>query len=189
MICMGLGGRASEEVILGTISTGAQNDLEKITEMAYSKVAVYGMSKEVGLVSFPHNENRFNKPYSEDTAKRIDREVKELIDSAYQRTMNLIKDKKDLVTNLAETLLQKEVLGSEQLEGILGPRPYKTEVLRNIDRFRQGFGKDNEALEENQQAQLEETIQKDEPQQDGNDETDDSQITLPQEKKETIVAS
>eukprot|EP01026_Neomeris_dumetosa_P021676 TRINITY_DN1889_c0_g1_i1.p1 TRINITY_DN1889_c0_g1~~TRINITY_DN1889_c0_g1_i1.p1 ORF type:complete len:847 (-),score=172.02 TRINITY_DN1889_c0_g1_i1:423-2813(-) len=144
MICMTLGGRASEEVLLGSISTGAQNDLEKITQMAYNKVAIYGMSKEVGLVSFPQNENRIDKPYSEDTAQRIDIEVRKMIDTSYQRTLDLISSKKDLVGKLAEALLQKEVLGAEQLEEILGPRPFKTQALRNIDKFRDGFQQDKE---------------------------------------------
>eukprot|EP01024_Parvocaulis_polyphysoides_P019178 TRINITY_DN1864_c0_g1_i5.p2 TRINITY_DN1864_c0_g1~~TRINITY_DN1864_c0_g1_i5.p2 ORF type:complete len:187 (-),score=47.43 TRINITY_DN1864_c0_g1_i5:294-854(-) len=144
MMCMTLGGRAAEEILLGSISTGAQNDLEKITQMAYNKVAVFGMNKEVGLVSFPPNENRIDKPYSEDTAQRIDLEVRSLIDTAYDQTRELIQSKKDLVGKLAEALLVKEVIGAEQLEEILGPRPFKSQALRNIDKFRDGFKQDKE---------------------------------------------
>jgi len=81
--------------------------------MAYNKVAVFGMNKEVGLVSFPPNENRIDKPYSEDTAQRIDLEVRSLIDTAYDQTRELIQSKKDLVGKLAEALLVKEVIGAE----------------------------------------------------------------------------
>ena len=87
MIAMALGGRAAEQVMLGKISTGAQNDLERVTKMAYSQVAIYGMNPALGLVSFPPEENQFNRPYSEDTARMIDSEVRDLITGAYTRTL------------------------------------------------------------------------------------------------------
>lgn len=88
---------------------GAQNDLERITKMAYGQVAIYGMNEKVGLVSFPSEEGQFNKPYSEGTAKLIDEEVRNLVMSAYERTVKLLTEKKDLVEKLALTLLDKEV--------------------------------------------------------------------------------
>lgn len=76
MICMTLGGRAAEEVIIGKVSTGAQNDLEKVTKIAYAKVTIYGMNEKIGLLSFPPDENRLDKPYSQDTAKMMDEEAR-----------------------------------------------------------------------------------------------------------------
>lgn len=78
MICMTLGGRAAEEVVIGRVSTGAQNDLEKVTKIAYAKVTIYGMNAKIGLLSFPPDENRLDKPYSQDTAKMIDEEARSL---------------------------------------------------------------------------------------------------------------
>ncbi|CAL5225560.1 g8397 [Coccomyxa viridis] len=141
MTCMALGGRAAEQVMLGKISTGAQNDLERITKMAYGQVAIYGMNEKVGLVSFPSEEGQFNKPYSEGTAKLIDEEVRNLVMSAYERTVKLLTEKKDLVEKLALTLLDKEVVSSADLTDILGERPYHTTEMRNIDKFRDGFAK------------------------------------------------
>ena len=88
---------------------GAQNDLERITKMAYSQVAIYGMNAKVGLVSYPNEEGSFNKPYSNETARLIDDEVRKMVQSAYERTISLLEEKKTLVTALAETLLQKDV--------------------------------------------------------------------------------
>jgi len=109
MRCVALGGRASEEVLLGNISTGAQNDLEKVTKMAYAEVGLYGMNGKVGLVSYPPEDNSFNKPYSESTAKMIDEEVRNLIDRAYTATKDIVTEKKELIVKMAEALLAKEV--------------------------------------------------------------------------------
>lgn len=135
MMAMALGGRAAEEVMLGKISTGAQNDLERVTRSAYSQVAIYGMNEAVGLLSFPPEEGRLDKPYSEDTARLIDTEVRALVDEAYKRTLGLLKDKKSLVEDMAQALLSKEVLNLEELEALLGKRPYNSVELRNIDRY------------------------------------------------------
>lgn len=140
MIAMALGGRAAEEVMLGKISTGAQNDLERVTRMAYSQVAVYGMNASIGLLSFPQEENRFDKPYSEETAKMIDFEVRNLVKMAYVRTKELLLEKKDLVEAMAKALLEKEVLNADELEALLGKRPFVSNEMRNIDKFRGGFG-------------------------------------------------
>ncbi|HTI09634.1 MAG TPA: ATP-dependent zinc metalloprotease FtsH [Puia sp.] len=126
-ICMTLGGRASEELNFGKISTGAQNDLQQITRIAYSMVTVYGMNEKVGNVSFydPAAENSFTKPYSEETSKIIDEEVRKLIDKAFIATKELLTTKSKEVNLLAEALLQKEVLFQSDVEALIGKRPYE----------------------------------------------------------------
>jgi cell division protease FtsH len=127
-ICMTLGGRAIEDLIFGKVSTGAQNDLQVITRMAYAMVTVYGMNDKVGNVSFydPNSDQAFTKPYSEETAKMIDEEVRLLIDKAYQRTKALLTERLENVKILAKELLKKEVLYQADLERLIGKRPYDT---------------------------------------------------------------
>lgn len=126
-ICMTLGGRASEEIFFSKISTGAQNDLQQITRMAYAMVTVYGMNDKVGNISFydPQQENTFTKPYSDETAKLIDEEVRKLIDAAYDRTKKLLTDKKHEVETLATALLEREVLFQSDVEALIGKRPFE----------------------------------------------------------------
>lgn len=126
-ICMTLGGRASEEIFFNKISTGAQNDLQQITRMAYAMVTVYGMNDKVGNISFydPQQENTFTKPYSDETAKLIDEEVRKLIDEAYNRTRKLLTEKKHEVETLATALLEREVLFQSDVEALIGKRPFE----------------------------------------------------------------
>jgi len=126
-ICMTLGGRASEDIFFDKISTGAQNDLQQVTRMAYAMVSVYGMNDKIGNVSFydPMQENSFTKPYSEETSKLIDEEVRKLIDGEYGRTKKLLTEKKAQVEKLAEALLEKEVLFQSDVEALIGKRPYE----------------------------------------------------------------
>ncbi|MBL7769284.1 MAG: ATP-dependent zinc metalloprotease FtsH [Flavipsychrobacter sp.] len=134
-ICMTLGGRAAEDIFFNKISTGAQNDLQQITRIAYSMVTVYGMNDKVGNVSFydPQNENSFTKPYSEETSKLIDEEVRKLIDLAYERTKKLLSEKKQQVEILAEKLLDKEVLFQSDVEQLIGKRPYEEKKMLEVD--------------------------------------------------------
>jgi AFG3 family protein len=140
-MCMTLGGRAAEQLVFAAVSTGAQNDLEKVTRAAYARVAIYGMNAKVGMLSFPPDDNRLDKPYSQETAALIDSEVRDLVASAYERTLGLLRERLPLVEALAQTLLKKEVLGVEELTAVLGERPFKRvgEGLRNIDRYRLGI--------------------------------------------------
>jgi cell division protease FtsH len=134
-ICMTLGGRASEDIFFGKISTGAQNDLQQITRIAHAMVTVYGMSTKVGNISYydPNQDQSFSKPYSEETSKIIDQEVRALIDVAYVRTKQLLTDKKSDVEKLAEELLLKEVLFQSDVEALIGPRPYGEKKLLTDD--------------------------------------------------------
>ncbi|KAG7653421.1 Peptidase M41-like [Arabidopsis suecica] len=139
MTCMTLGGRAAEQVLIGRISTGAQNDLEKVTKMTYAQVAVYGFSDKIGLLSFPQREDEFSKPYSNRTGAMIDEEVREWVGKAYKRTVELIEEHKEQVAQIAELLLEKEVLHQDDLTKVLGERPFKSGETTNYDRFKSGF--------------------------------------------------
>ncbi len=134
-ICMSLGGRASEDIFFNKISTGAQNDLQQITRTAYAMVTVYGMNDKVGNVSFydPQQENAFTKPYSEETSKIIDQEVRKLIDQSFERTKLLLTQKKEEVKKLAEALLEKEVLFQSDVETLIGKRPFEEKKLLDVD--------------------------------------------------------
>ncbi|WP_153797072.1 ATP-dependent zinc metalloprotease FtsH [Foetidibacter luteolus] len=134
-ICMTLGGRASEDIFFGKISTGASNDLQQITRMAYAMVTVYGMNDKVGNISFydPSQENMFTKPYSEETGKMIDEEVRKLIDNAYERTKALLTQRKPEVEKLAKELLVKEVLFQSDVETLIGKRPYEEKKLLDVE--------------------------------------------------------
>ncbi len=133
-ICMTLGGRASEEIFFGKISTGASNDLQQITKIAYSMVTVYGMNDKIGNISYydPSQENYFTKPYSEETGKMIDTEVRKLIDEAYTKTKNLLIEKKSDVEKLAKELLVKEVLFKSDLETLIGKRPFEEKKILDV---------------------------------------------------------
>ena len=125
-MCMTLGGRVAEDIIFGKISTGAQNDLERITKLAYAMVTIYGMNEKVGNVSFndTQGEYQFNKPYSEKTSELIDDEVRNQINAVYARTKQLLTDKRDGLEKLANKLIEKEILFQSDLEEILGKRPF-----------------------------------------------------------------
>jgi AFG3 family protein len=129
MMCMTLGGRVAEDIVFNKISTGAQNDLQRITNMAYGMVTVYGMNEKIGNVSFydPSNENAFTKPYSEATAREIDEEVRKIIQIAYDRTKILLSEKRDQLEVIAQALLKKEILFKSDLEEIIGHRPFEIE--------------------------------------------------------------
>lgn len=127
-VCATLGGRAAEELIFNKISSGAQNDLEKVTKTAYSMVCVYGMSEKVGNVSYYDSSGQsdysFSKPYSEKTAELIDAEIKELISVAFVRAKEILSKNKKGHKELAELLLEREVIFTEDLEKIFGVRPW-----------------------------------------------------------------
>lgn len=125
-MCMTLGGRIAEDIFFGKISTGAQNDLERITKLAYSMITIYGMNEKVGHVSFhdPQGEYGYQRPYSEKTAELIDQEVRALIQKAYDITKALLTEKKDDLEKVAKALLEKEILFKADLENLIGRRPF-----------------------------------------------------------------
>jgi len=128
-ICGLLGGRLAEEAVFGEISTGAQNDLEKITGIAYNMVTVYGMSEKLGNLSFYESNNPYygapgmDKKYGEETARLIDQEVKEIVESAATSVRALLQENRDKLEQLTGELLAKEMLQYCQIEEILGKRP------------------------------------------------------------------
>ncbi|QKJ32785.1 ATP-dependent metallopeptidase FtsH/Yme1/Tma family protein [Mucilaginibacter mali] len=126
-MCMTMGGRVAEDITFGRISTGAQNDLERITKLSYAMVTVYGMNDKVGNVSFndTQGEYQFNKPYSEKTSELIDSEVRTLINDVYATTKKLLIEKREGLEKLANKLLEKEILFQSDLEEILGKRPFE----------------------------------------------------------------
>ncbi len=126
-MCMSLGGRAVEEIVFHKISTGALSDLQHVTRMAYAMVSMYGMNDVIGNISFydPNSESSLTKPYSEETGKMIDDEVRKLVEKAYQRVRALLVEKVDEVKMIAEELLKKEVLFKDDLERMIGKRPYE----------------------------------------------------------------
>ena len=127
-----LGGRAAEEVLIGKVSTGALNDLERATKQAYAMVVYYGLSK-LGNISYydssGEREYSFSKPYSEKTAEEIDREVHSIIDEAYQTAKKILSENKDKLTQLAKQLQEKEVIFTEDMEKIYGKRAFEIENI------------------------------------------------------------
>ena len=127
-ICAALGGRAAEKLIFNQISTGALSDLEKVTRQARSIVSVYGLNDAIGNLTYydstGQSENSFNKPYSEKTAQIIDEEISNIIETQYKRACDLLKKNKSKLTQLAERLLEKEVIFKDDLSNILGKRPF-----------------------------------------------------------------
>ncbi|XP_049578746.1 mitochondrial inner membrane m-AAA protease component AFG3L1 [Syngnathus scovelli] len=140
-MCMMLGGRVAESVFFGRITTGAQDDLKKVTQSAYAQVVQFGMSEKVGQVSFElprQGEMVLEKPYSEATAELIDEEVRALVERAYAHTHQLVRDKKDLVELVGKRLLEKEVLDKADMLELLGPRPF--EEKSTYEDFVEGTG-------------------------------------------------
>jgi ATP-dependent metalloprotease FtsH len=140
-MCATLGGRAAEQLTFNRISTGALSDLERVTKQAYAMTSIYGLNERVGNISFYDSQGRdaFTKPYSEDTAKMIDEEVSKLIESQYQRALELLGKNQDKLAQLADRLLTSEVIFKEDLEAVFGKRQWdpieevSTEVVAEIE--------------------------------------------------------
>jgi cell division protease FtsH len=155
-MCSALGGRAAEELIFKKVSSGAQNDLEKVTKQAHAMVSYFGMSEKVGNVSYydstGQSEYSFTKPYSEKTAELIDEEVKALIDAQYLRAKKILKNHTEGHKKLAELLLDREVIFSEDLEKIFGKRPWESKIIESENGQETEEEKKEEAAEKSEEA-------------------------------------
>ena len=155
MVCMTLAGRASEDIFFDKVTTGASDDLRKVTQILYSMVQIYGMNDRIGNLSFPKDQGGGfpERPYSEQTAVAMDEEAKKLVDGAYNRTLDLIRDNKEQVQKLAELLLEKETVNHDDIVNCLGPRPHggNNEYNEFINSFKH-------AQEEAQEAEEKDTL-------------------------------
>jgi len=146
-MCMTLGGRAAEMIFFNRITTGAQDDLQKVTRSAYAQITKFGMNDRVGNVSFEEDKSGMNmvKPFSENTSQIIDEEAKKMISAAMDRTIKLLTDHKEDVIKLAERLLEKEVLSRDDVVELLGPRPFAEKT--SYEEFVEGTGSIEEDTE------------------------------------------
>jgi AFG3 family protein len=133
IVCMALAGRAAEEVFFGSVTTGASDDLRRVTDMVYNMIQLFGMNPRLGQLAFPKDPNAFweERPYSEKTAQAMDEEAKTLVDTAYQRTLTLIREKKDAVEKVASTLLAQETINHDDIVELIGPRPFVGDAMYN----------------------------------------------------------
>jgi cell division protease FtsH len=136
-MCATMGGRAAEKVTFNRISTGALSDLEKVTKQARAMVTVYGLNEKIGNVTYydssGQNEYNFSKPYSEETAMVIDKEISALIESQYQRAIQILEENKDKLNQLADILIEKEVIFKDDLEAIFGKRKFDSNLQEEMD--------------------------------------------------------
>lgn len=158
-MCATLAGRASERIIFDKISTGALNDLEKVTKQARAIVSVYGLNDVIGNITYYDSSNNgdysFTKPYSEATAQKIDEEISKIIEEQYQRAISILSENKDKLTTLAELLLKEEVIFKKDLEAVFGPRPFQQEV---IEAPKKEENKEDSDATANKEENKEETI-------------------------------
>lgn len=135
-MCATMGGRAAEKVIFNNISTGALSDLEKVTKQARAMVTVYGLNEKLGNITYYDSSGQtdynFSKPYSEETARTIDQEISIMIEAQYQRAISILEENKDKLNQLADILIEKEVIFKDDLENIFGKRPFDKQILEEI---------------------------------------------------------
>ena len=150
-MCSILGGRAAEETVIGHISTGAMNDLERVTKQAYGMIAYAGMSEKLSNLCYYNNEEySFNRPYSEKTAETIDQEVHAMITAQYERAKEILREHKEGHAQLAQILIEREVIFAEDVEKIFGKRPWTS-------RSEEIFGSNDEVATETKQPVGDET--------------------------------
>ncbi|MGP1501656.1 MAG: ATP-dependent zinc metalloprotease FtsH [Bergeyella cardium] len=156
-MCATLGGRAAEQVIFNNISTGALSDLEKVTKQAQAMVTIYGLSENIGNISYYDSSGQsdysFNRPYSEETATKIDAEIKSIIENQYQRAISILTDNKDKLDILANKLLEKEVIFREDLEEIFGKRAWDPELTEQP--LQEELNKEQDSTQEAEEIKLE----------------------------------
>jgi len=156
IVMMALAGRAAEEVFFGKVTTGASDDLRRVTDLVYSTIQVYGMNPRVGQLAFPKDPNSMpgDKPYSDSTAEAMDEEARKIVDDAYTNTVNLIREKKDEVEKVAKLLLDKETITHDDIIDLVGPRPftgneaYQEYVSKRIVKEKEVEGNEEDEVEE-----------------------------------------
>lgn len=133
IVCMALAGRAAEEVFFGSVTTGASDDLRRVTDIVYNMIQVFGMNPRLGQLAFPKDPNAMwdERPYSEKTAQAMDEEAKTLVDAAYKKTLELIREKKDAVEKVASLLLSQETITHDDIVDLIGPRPFAGDATYN----------------------------------------------------------
>ena len=133
IVCMALAGRAAEEVFFGNVTTGASDDLRRVTQLVYSTIQLYGMNSRVGQLAFPQKEGGMpgERPYSDATAEAMDEEARSVVNAAYQRTLTLIREKKEQVELVAKFLLEKETITHDDVLDLVGPRPFQGDAAYN----------------------------------------------------------
>ena len=153
-MCATLGGRAAEDLFLGRISTGAMNDLERVTKQAYGMIAYLGMSEKLpNLCYYNNDEYSFNRPYSEKTAELIDEEVKRMVNEQYERAKKILSEHKEGHNQLAQQLIEKEVIFAEDVEQIFGKRPWASRSEEIITANQTSKGLKEAAEEESKRAE------------------------------------
>jgi AFG3 family protein len=152
IVCMALAGRAAEEIFFGGVTTGASDDLRRVTDLVYSTIQVYGMNPRLGQLAFPKDPNAMfdERQYSEKTAKAMDEEAKQIVDEAYQRTLELLREHKDDVLKVAQLLLDKETITHDDVYDLVGARPFKGDAQYDefVSRRKEIFGTANGDKEE-----------------------------------------
>lgn len=133
IVCMALAGRAAEEIFFGRVTTGASDDLRRVTDLVYSTIQLYGMNERLGHLAFPKDPNAMfdERPYSEKTARVMDEEAKTIVDNAYERTLELLRAKKNEVEIVAKSLLKNETIVHDDVSDLVGPRPFKGDPQYN----------------------------------------------------------
>uniref|UniRef100_A0A7S2U6Q7 AAA+ ATPase domain-containing protein n=1 Tax=Attheya septentrionalis TaxID=420275 RepID=A0A7S2U6Q7_9STRA len=146
IVCMALAGRAAEEVFFGGVTTGASDDLRRVTGLVYSTIQVYGMNQRVGQLAFPQDPNAMpgDKPYSDATAEAMDEEARAIVDAAYQRTLALVREKKDQVEKIANLLLDKETITHDDMIDQIGERPFQGDAAYTEYVSRRQYERENE---------------------------------------------
>merc|ERR1712161_33425 len=157
IVCTTLAGRASEDVFFGRVTTGASDDLKRVTQMVYSTIQTYGMNSRVGQLAYPQNDDGMpgDKPYSDSTAEAMDDEARRIVDAAYQRTLKLVREKKKEVESVAKLLLEKETITHDDMIDMIGERPFKGDAQYNEYIRQRTKAKQNDTLsEENEVSPL-----------------------------------
>ncbi|KAL9184456.1 hypothetical protein ACHAXT_002542 [Thalassiosira profunda] len=169
IVKMALAGRAAEEVFFGRVTTGASDDLRRVTQLVYSTIQVYGMNSRVGQLAFPDDPNdmRGDKPYSDATAEAMDEEARRIVDDAYKRTVELITEKKHEVETLAKLLLDKETITNDDVVDAIGERPFKGHAV--YDDFVSSRKADKEAKEAKEKEEGSEEKAEEKEEDGGND--------------------